>query len=163
MDRLEAWKLLIRGFLPKLSPPHGNLKLPGFYRYARGLKDKDKNMLRRMLACLDMHNIVKQDNKLTYALWTNRDKRANLIRQKNRRLFINLGLVKRGDGTHIHHRDGNINNNKRANLQIVDGKKHKAAHAKANISANMTCTAFVKQFKRYILKSRGSRELAARK
>ncbi len=147
MKRLDAWKILIIHFLPKLPRPHGNLKLEGFYNYARKLSDPNKTMLRRMLACLDMHNIVEQDNKLTYALWTTHDRKANRIRSKNRRTFEKLGIVKKGDGKHIHHVNGNVFDNRRRNLRVVDGKKHKRAHANANVVANLTCKAFLKQFK----------------
>lgn len=40
-------------------------------------------------------------------------------RNKNRRRYTKLGLVKKGDGKAIDHKDGNALNNKRTNLQIM--------------------------------------------
>lgn len=142
-NRVRIWKALVALALPKIKQPNARIGYEKFLQYARELPDNDKVFMRRMLACLDMNKIVRQDYKLTYALWTKADREHNLIRQKNRRKFIKLGLVKRGDGTHVHHKDGNVRNNKMSNLQVVNGKLHKRAHAKSNHVANATCKLFV--------------------
>ena len=154
--KVNAWRSLINNFLPELPKPHGNLKYAGFLAYARKLSDKHKTMLRRMLACLDMHGILKQDYKMTYALYTRYDKLAARIRNKNRKLFEKLGLVRPGDGKHIHHIDGDITNNMRSNLAVVDGKKHKSAHAKSNHVANATCALFLRQYRRLKRKTKAA-------
>lgn len=46
-------------------------------------------------------------------------------RNKNRRKFTKLGLVKKGDGKAIDHKDGNALNNKRSNLQIMGHEKNR--------------------------------------
>ena len=158
---VQTWIYLIKNFMPRLPTPHGNLRFEGFLAYARKLSDRNKNMLRRMLACLDMNGVIRQNNQLTYALWTDRDRKANRIRSKNRRLFIQMGLVKVGDGKHVHHKDGNVFNNKRSNLSVVDGKKHKKSHASNNHVANQTCKAFMAQWRR-LTRTAGSRTSSAR-
>jgi len=159
MHRLKRWKYLIRTYLPSIKPPHGNLGYDGFLAYARALPDRQKNMLRRMLACLDMNNIIKQDNKLTYALWTRRDREAARIRKQNRQRFTELGLVRPGDGKHIHHLDGNIRNNRRSNLAVVDGVRHKRAHARSNHVANSTCAQFMRRYRAHERKVRSRSKL----
>ena len=51
------------------------------------------------------------------ALPKNKKKRANRV--KARRQAAKKGLVKRGDGKDVHHRDGNTSNNAYSNLQIL--------------------------------------------
>ena len=147
--RVKQWMLVIKTFLPKIKRPHGNLKYEGFLAYARSLPDTHKTRLRRMLTCLDMNGEMKQDYKLTRALYTKRDIMASKQRNKNRRLFIKLGLVSKNDGTHIHHIDGNVFNNARSNLAIVNGKAHKKAHAQSNVLANLACKSFLKSYRKW--------------
>ena len=49
-------------------------------------------------------------------------KTARAARNKNRRGAIRKGRVKKGDGKHIDHRDGNPKNNSRKNLRVVSAK-----------------------------------------
>ena len=147
MSQLAAWKMLVVAHLPKLRHPHGNLGYNGFLKYARKLPDRHKTHLRRMLACLDINGYLNQDNKMTYALWTEVDRKAHAARGKNRRRLEKLGLVQKGDGKHIHHKNGNTNDNRLSNLMVVDGKKHRRAHTESNHRANIACEYFIQKMK----------------
>ena len=46
-------------------------------------------------------------------------KKDRVKRNKARRRAIKLGIVKKGDNKHIHHIDGNPQNNAKTNLQVV--------------------------------------------
>jgi len=46
-------------------------------------------------------------------------------RNKNRREAERKKKVKKGDGKHIDHKDGNPRNNKKNNLRIVSGRKNR--------------------------------------
>lgn len=142
---VRVWKALIVNFLPRLPKPHGNLAYEGFLAYARRLSDANKRMLRRMLTCLDMRDMVQQDYKLTYALQTTRDRKATAARKRTRDTLVALGIVRRGDGTHIHHIDHNVHNNRLSNLRIVKGTVHKREHARINKHATATCSEFIAQ------------------
>tara|TARA_B100002019_G_scaffold225903_1_gene198932 strand:+ start:744 stop:962 length:219 start_codon:yes stop_codon:yes gene_type:complete len=47
------------------------------------------------------------------------DKQNRAIRNKNRRLLMKKGLVRKGDNKDIDHRDGNPKNNNSSNLKVV--------------------------------------------
>jgi len=49
-------------------------------------------------------------------------KQERALRNKNRRAMTKSGRVKKGDGTHIDHRDGNPRNNGKKNLRVVSAK-----------------------------------------
>ena len=47
-------------------------------------------------------------------------------RNQARRVALKAGLVKKGDGKDVHHRDGNAMNNKRGNLSIKSAKRNRS-------------------------------------
>ena len=50
-----------------------------------------------------------------------RMKQEHAIRNKNRRNAQKRGIVRKGDGLHIDHKDGNVRNNNSRNLRVVRG------------------------------------------
>ena len=68
--------------------------------------------------------MAKKDYKEEYRKYhaSPRMKKERALRNKNRRLMLREGKVKKGDGKEIDHKDGNPNNNRRSNLQIVSRK-----------------------------------------
>lgn len=54
-----------------------------------------------------------------------RMKEERALRNKNRRQAIREGRVKKGDGKHIDHKDGNPRNNSRKNLRVVSAKRNR--------------------------------------
>lgn len=58
-------------------------------------------------------------------------KLAQRQRAKNRRLFLKMGWVTKGDGSQIHHVNGNPLDNRLANLAVVRNQcEHNIAHGK---------------------------------
>jgi|TARA_B100000900_G_scaffold306177_1_gene264812 hypothetical protein len=53
-------------------------------------------------------------------------KKKRAMRNKARRVAIKAGLVKRGDGKDVDHRDGNAMNNKRSNLSVKSASKNRS-------------------------------------
>jgi hypothetical protein len=51
-----------------------------------------------------------------------RMKKERALRNKNRRDFTAAGKVKKGDGKHIDHKDGNPQNNKPSNKRVISAK-----------------------------------------
>ena len=47
-------------------------------------------------------------------------------RLKARRKLMKAGVVKKGDGKDVHHKDGNALNNKRSNLSVVSARKNRS-------------------------------------
>ena len=45
--------------------------------------------------------------------------------RKNRRSLMKQGRVRKGDGKHIDHKDGNPNNNSPSNLRVMSAKKNR--------------------------------------
>ncbi len=52
-------------------------------------------------------------------------KQERALRNKNRREAIRQGRVRKGDGQHIDHKDGNPRNNMKRNLRVVSAKKNR--------------------------------------
>ena len=53
-------------------------------------------------------------------------KKKRAMRNKARRVAIKAGLVKRGNGKDVDHRDGNAMNNKRSNLSVKSASKNRS-------------------------------------
>ena len=52
-------------------------------------------------------------------------KQERALRNKNRREAIRQGRVRKGDGKHIDHKDGNPRNNMKRNLRVISAKKNR--------------------------------------
>jgi hypothetical protein len=52
-------------------------------------------------------------------------KKERALRNKNRRAAARDGRVKKGDGKHIDHKDGNPKNNSKKNLRVVKAKNNR--------------------------------------
>ena len=52
-------------------------------------------------------------------------KNERVIRNRNRRVAARKGLVTKGDGTHIDHKDGNPRNNGSKNLRVVGARRNR--------------------------------------
>ena len=53
-------------------------------------------------------------------------KKKRAMRNKARRVALKAGLVKKGDGKDIDHKDGNAMNNKRSNLSVKSAKSNRS-------------------------------------
>ena len=52
-------------------------------------------------------------------------KKERALRNKNRNEAKKTGKVKKGDGKHIDHKDGNPRNNSRSNLRVVSARTNR--------------------------------------
>ena len=52
-------------------------------------------------------------------------KKERALRNKNRRKAERDGRVKKGDGKHIDHKDGNPKNNSKKNLRVISAKRNR--------------------------------------
>lgn len=71
---------------------------------------------------------MPRDYKSEYANYqgTDKQKKRRAKRNKVRRQALREGRVKLGDGKDIDHKDGNPNNNSRANLRVQDKSKNRS-------------------------------------
>ena len=56
---------------------------------------------------------------------SSRMKKERALRNKNRKIALKAGGVRKGDGRHIDHRDGNPRNNSSKNLRVVSGRSNR--------------------------------------
>ena len=70
---------------------------------------------------------VKENLLSEYKKYHSSDKmkKERALRNKNRREAIRQGRVRKGDGKHIDHKDGNPKNNMKRNLRVVSAKKNR--------------------------------------
>ena len=54
-----------------------------------------------------------------------RMKHERALRNAARRELSDRGLVSKGDGMHVDHKDGNPNNNSRSNLRVITAKANR--------------------------------------
>jgi hypothetical protein len=54
-----------------------------------------------------------------------RMKKERAKRNAARRALERDGVVRKGDGKHVDHKDGNPNNNKRSNLRVISAKANR--------------------------------------
>jgi len=68
-----------------------------------------------------------KDSKGEYKKYhkSTRMKKERALRNKNRRELTRNGKVRKGDGKHIDHKDGNPKNNSKKNLRVVSGRKNR--------------------------------------
>jgi len=52
-------------------------------------------------------------------------KQERALRNKNRRRATRNGQVRKGDGKHIDHRDGNPRNNSKKNLRVISAQRNR--------------------------------------
>ena len=61
---------------------------------------------------------------------TTKAKKDRAGRTKARRMATRAGLVKKGDGKDVHHRDGNPRNNSKSNLSVKARKTNRSTKRK---------------------------------
>lgn len=98
-----------------------------------GLSDMAKKSVYLIYLDGTHRGLVERDHRIEYALYGSRADRKHIhtLRAKNRKEFLEKGLVHKHDGKHIHHKDGNVFNNKRSNLVVLDNCAHNKAHGLA--------------------------------
>jgi len=80
----------------------------------------------------DANNTIRRyDLEQKYYKSSPEYKEAQRQRSKNRALFMKQGLVKKGDGSQIHHKNGDPNDNRLSNLVVVKNAcEHNKLHGK---------------------------------
>jgi hypothetical protein len=70
----------------------------------------------------------KRNYKREYALYHGKPKqiKRRAKRNKSRRMLARQGLVRKGDGKDVHHRDHNVANTSRSNLAIISKSKNRS-------------------------------------
>lgn len=56
---------------------------------------------------------------------SDRMKHERAMRNAARRVMVKTGAVRKGDGKHVDHADGNPNNNHRSNLRVMSAKANR--------------------------------------
>lgn len=70
----------------------------------------------------------RRNYKREYALYHGKPEqiKRRAKRNKSRRLLARQGLVKKGDGKDVHHKDNNPGNTRRSNLAIIGKSKNRS-------------------------------------
>lgn len=71
---------------------------------------------------------MARDYKREYALYHGKPNqiKRRAKRNKSRRLLAKQGLVRKGDGKDVHHKDNNPANTSRSNLAIISKSKNRS-------------------------------------
>ena len=71
---------------------------------------------------------MARNYKREYALFHGKPEqvRRRAQRNKTRRTFVRAGLVKKGDGKDVDHRDHNPSNQERSNLRVLSQSKNRS-------------------------------------
>ena len=69
-----------------------------------------------------------RDYKREYALYHGKPEQIKRRAQRNaaRRMMAKAGLVRKGDGKDVHHKDNNTANSSRNNLQVISKYKNRS-------------------------------------
>lgn len=69
-----------------------------------------------------------RDYKREYAIYHGKPEQIKRRAQRNktRRMMARAGLVRKGDGQDVDHRDNNVYNQKRHNLQVISKSKNRS-------------------------------------
>lgn len=69
-----------------------------------------------------------RDYKREYALYHGKPEqiKRRAQRNKSRRVLAKQGLVRKGDGKDVHHKDNNPHNQSRSNLAIISKSKNRS-------------------------------------
>jgi len=72
--------------------------------------------------------IKPRDYKREYALYHGKPEqiKRRAQRNKSRRILAQQGLVHKGDGMDVHHRDNNPSDQKRSNLAVIPKSKNRS-------------------------------------
>lgn len=124
----------------------------GLVRQVENFNDKEKRRFRFFCTCLFLNKIVKQNYNIIRAYTTELEKKQNRSRSALRARYVREGKVKRHDGTHLHHKDGNPLNNKDSNIIILNGSKHKRHHR--HLEADRNCHAALQSMLRILLQQK---------
>ncbi len=71
---------------------------------------------------------MARDYKREYAIFHGKPKqiKRRAQRNKSRREMVKRGLVSKGDGKDVHHRDNNPHNQNRGNLSVLSKSKNRS-------------------------------------
>jgi hypothetical protein len=107
--------------------------LHDFYAYLRGLSDSKKKVLWGIYWAGVQAGQIEDHHAARYALYgsTTKELQKTRDRGRNRRVFQRRRMVARGDGTQIHHLDGNALNNHPSNLIVLTHCQHQKMHGRS--------------------------------
>ena len=88
---------------------------PLLYKYYRDLRVRD---------------LTPRNSRLSYACEGSLQRRKRSLRGANRDRALRLGLVRKGDGRHVHHVNGDPFDNRPSNLRVVRASAHRRLHRK---------------------------------
>ena len=75
-----------------------------------------------------MRQVRKRDYKKEYAIYHGKPEQIKRRAQRNktRRMMAKQGLVRRGDGMDVDHRNNNVYDQSRGNLQVISKSKNRS-------------------------------------